>query len=73
MNASDRFTVTISCLNKGLDDQRHKMTGHTLTVRPDGTLTIQGDKGSQTLAPGLWDDLELKMLPSTRGSLADPG
>ena len=73
MNATDRFTVTISRLNKGLDDRRQRMTGHTLTVRPDGALTVQGDKGSQTLAPELWDDLELKMLPSTRGSLADPG
>ena len=73
MNVSDRFAVTISRLNKGLDDRRHRRTGHTLTVRPDGTLTVQGDKGTQTLAPGLWDDLELKILPSDKASLADPG
>jgi hypothetical protein len=32
-----------------------------LTVTPDGTLSIVGEKGRHALAPGEWDDLELKM------------
>ena len=74
MSASDHFIVTISSLNKGLNDDRESMSGRTLTVGADGRLSIEGEKGRRTLAPGEWDDLELKMLPSIgKGSLADVG
>ena len=74
MSANDRFTVTISSLNNGLNDDHQSMSGHTLTVSPDGSLSIQSEKGPRTLAAGEWDDLELKMLPSfDKGSLADIG
>jgi hypothetical protein len=37
-------------------------------------LSIVGEKGRHTLAPGEWDDLELKMLPTLdKSSLADIG
>jgi hypothetical protein len=44
------------------------------TVSPDGRLSIDSEKGRHTLAPGEWDDLELKMLPTLdKSSLADIG
>jgi hypothetical protein len=74
MSAIDHFTVTVSSLNKGLNDDHQSMSGHTLTVTPDGRLSIDGEKGRHTLARGEWDDLELKILPSiSKGSLADIG
>jgi hypothetical protein len=74
MTDTDRFSVSISSLNGGLNDDRQSLAGHTLTVTPDGTLSIVGEKGRHTLAPGEWDDLELKMLPTLdKSSLADIG
>jgi hypothetical protein len=74
MSAVDHFTVTISSLNKGLNDDHLSMSGHTLTVTPDGRLSIEGEKGQHILEPGQWDDLELKMLPHIdRISLAEIG
>jgi hypothetical protein len=74
MTDIDRFNVSISSLNDGLNDDRQSLAGHTLTVTPDGTLTIVGEKGSHTLAAGDWDDFELKMLPTLdKTSLADIG
>jgi hypothetical protein len=74
MTDMDRFNVSISSLNRGLNDDRQSLAGHTLTVTPDGSLTIVGQKGRHTLGPGEWDDLELKMLPTLdKTSLADIG
>jgi hypothetical protein len=71
MTASDHFTVSISSLNSGLNDDRQSLSGHTLTVSADGRLSIDSEKGRHTLAPGEWDDLELKMLPTLdKASLA---
>jgi hypothetical protein len=74
MSAIDHFTVSVSSLNNGLNDDRQSLSGHTLTVTPDGRLSIDGQKGRHTLAPGEWDDLELRMLPSVdKASLAATG
>jgi hypothetical protein len=74
MSATDHFTVSISSLNHGLNDDRQSLSGHTLTVSPDGRLSIESEKGPHTLAAGEWDDLELRMLPSiNKASLADVG
>lgn len=74
MSANDHFTVSISSLNNGLNDDRQSLSGHTLTVSSDGRLSIDSEKGRQTIAPGEWDDLELKMLPTLdKSSLADIG
>lgn len=74
MKANDHFIVTISSLNSGVNDDRQSISGHTLTVTPDGVLSIQSEKGPHTLAAGEWDDLELRMLPSiNKASLADVG
>jgi hypothetical protein len=74
MTNSDHFNVSISSLNGGLNDDRQSLAGHTLTITPDGTLTIVGAKGKHTLGPGELDDLELKMLPTLdKTSLADIG
>lgn len=74
MSAADYFTVSISSLNNGLNDDRQSLSGHTLTVAPDGRLSIESEKGRQTFAPGEWDDVELKLLPQIEASsLADPG
>jgi hypothetical protein len=74
MTDIDRFNVSISSLNGGPNDDRQSLAGHTLTVTPDGTLTIVGERGKHTLGPGEWDDLELKMLPTLdKTSLADIG
>jgi hypothetical protein len=74
MSANDHFTVSIGSLNNGLNDDRQSLSGHTLTVTPDGRLSIDSEKGQKTLAPGDWDDPELKMLPVLdKSSLADIG
>jgi hypothetical protein len=74
MIANDHFTVTISSLNNGLNDDRVSLSGRSLTVSPDGRLSIDSEKGRQTFAPGEWDDVELKMLPQIeKSSLADVG
>jgi hypothetical protein len=74
MADTNRFNVSISSLNGGLNDDRQSLAGHTLTVTPDGSLAIIGEQGRHTLAPGAWDDLELKMLPTLdKTSLADIG
>jgi|HubBroStandDraft_5_1064220.scaffolds.fasta_scaffold213612_1 hypothetical protein len=74
MIANDHFTVTISSLNGGLNDDRVSLSGHTLGVSPDGQLSIDSEKGRHTFAPGEWDDVELKMLPHIeKSSLADVG
>ena len=74
MSATDHFTVSISSLNNGLNDDRQSLSGHTLRVAPDGRLTIEGEKGLHTLAAGEWDDLELRRLPSiSAASLAAIG
>jgi hypothetical protein len=74
MIANDHFTVTISSLNNGLNDDRLSLSGHSLTVRPDGRLSIDSEKGRRMFAPGEWDDVELKMLPHIeKSSLADVG
>jgi hypothetical protein len=74
MSTSDHFTVGLSSLNNGLNNDRPSLSGHTLTVSPDGRLSIDSEKGRHTLAPGERDDLELKMLPTLdKSSLADIG
>ncbi len=74
MSVADRFIITIGSLNSGLNDDRQSLSGHTLKVSADGALSIESEKGLHVLAPGDWDDFELKKLPSLdMGSLADPG
>jgi hypothetical protein len=74
MADTNRFNVSISSLNGGVNDDRQSLAGHTLTVSPDGRLAIIGEQGRYTLAPGEWDDLELKLLPTLdKTSLADIG
>jgi hypothetical protein len=68
---ADRFTVSISSLNSGVNDDRQSLSGHTLTVSPDGQLSIDSEKGQHTFAVGDWDDLELKMLPHIETSSLD--
>jgi hypothetical protein len=68
---ADRFTVSISSLNSGVNGDRQSLSGHTLTVSPDGQLSIDSEKGQHTFAVGEWDDLELKMLPHIETSSLD--
>jgi hypothetical protein len=68
---ADRFTVSISSLNSGLNDDRQSLSGHTLTVSADGQLSIDSEKGQHTFGAGDWDDLELKMLPHIETSSLD--
>jgi hypothetical protein len=63
MIPADNFTVTISSLNKGINDDHLSTSGHTLTITPDGRLTIESQNGHHILEAGQWDDLELKLLP----------
>jgi hypothetical protein len=63
MIPADNFTVTISSLNKGINDDPLSTSGHTLTITPDGRLTIESQNGHHILEAGQWDDLELKLLP----------
>jgi hypothetical protein len=64
------FTVTISRINEGLNQAPYiTMEGHTLSLSPDGTLSISGDnsRGLNTAA-GLYDGFEVKRLKvPTRG------
>ena len=72
MSAVDLFTVSISSLDKGSNDLQ-SFSGHTLNLSPDGSLSIEGQKGKHTLAAGEWDQLEIEKLPSLdKALLADP-
>ena len=72
--SNDHFTVSISSLNNGVNDDRRSLSGHTLTIALDGRLSIETDKGRRTFAPAEWDDLEVKMMPHVRtASLTDVG
>jgi hypothetical protein len=72
--SNDHFTVSISSLNNGVNDDRRSLSGHTLTIALDGRLSIETDKGRRTFAPAEWDDLEVEMMPHVRtASLTDVG
>ncbi|MCA1503817.1 hypothetical protein [Bradyrhizobium sp. NBAIM02] len=58
------FTVTISKINEGLNqDPYETFEGHTLSLGPDGTLSISGD-GSRSFSTNarLYDGFEVKRL-----------
>jgi hypothetical protein len=74
MSTNDHFTVSISSLSNGLNDDRRSLPRHTLTVTSAGRLSIDSQHGRRTFALGDWDDRELKMLPHIEtASLANAG
>jgi hypothetical protein len=50
VSTKDHFTVSISSLNNGLNDDRRSLSGHTLTIAPDGRLSIETYKGQRTFS-----------------------
>ena len=57
----DRYSVKVSRINESAHQSPYvTWTAHSVTVKPDGTLLIEGEKGSHVLSGGLWDGFELK-------------
>ena len=62
--AKDQFTVTVSRINESANQAPYEtLSGHTLKISPDGTLSIEGQNGGRSFSGGLWDSFEVKMLP----------
>ena len=59
----DRFEVTVTSVNEGVRDPPYlTVTGYALIIAPDGSLSITGVGGSQSMAAATWDRLEVKKI-----------
>jgi hypothetical protein len=59
----DLYSVTVSRINEGMNQPPYETwTAHTITVTPNGSLSIEGAKNGHTLTAGLWDGFEVKRL-----------
>jgi hypothetical protein len=64
----DHFSVTISRVNENMhDDPYFTMEAHSLTVKPDGSLYVEGQRENRGFSGGLWDGFEVKRLSARRG------
>jgi hypothetical protein len=69
MAERDIFTVTVSRTGEGLHQSPYETrTGHTLTIKPDGSLSIQGANNAGWGLSGGWDSLELQLLPGSKNA-----
>ena len=59
----DRFEVTVTSVNEGVRDPPYlTVTGYGLIIAPDGSLSIMGISGSQSMAAATWDRFEVKKI-----------
>jgi hypothetical protein len=59
----DRFEVTVTSVNEGVRDPPYlTVTGYGLIIAPDGSLSIMGVGGSQSMAAATWDRFEVKNI-----------
>ena len=59
----DRFEVTVTSVNEGVRDPPYlTVTGYGLIIAPDGSLSITGVGGSQSMAAATWDRLEINKI-----------
>ena len=62
------FTVTVRRTFDRTDaDRTFTMSAHTLTLTPDGHLSIEGQYQSRAFSAGAWDAFEVKRLAVARG------
>ena len=63
MADADHFTVTLRRVAESLDvDPHFTMPAHSLTLSPDGHLSIEGQYQSRSFSPGAWDSFEVKWI-----------
>ncbi len=64
----DHFSVTVSRVNESANvDPYISISGHSLTVSSDGTLSVVGQHGGRSFSGGLWDGFEVRRVLSRRG------
>jgi hypothetical protein len=60
---ADLYSVTVSRINEGINQSPFETwTAHTISVTPDGSLSISGVSSGRSLSAGLWDGFEVKRL-----------
>ena len=56
MSDTNKFSVIITKLTGGSSRPARLATkAHTITLSPDGTLTIRGERQQRVLRPDMWD------------------
>ena len=66
---NDRFSIKVTRSNTGTRQPEYEtLTCHTIVVRHDGTLSIEGDSGGLGLAAGLWEAVDVRVLPNGEDS-----
>jgi hypothetical protein len=61
----NHFSVTVSRVGESMHtDPYVTVEGHTLIVGPDGSLSIQGERGEgRGFSAGAWDGFDFRRLP----------
>ena len=68
MLGTNHFTVTVQrAFDRTDTDATFTMAAHTLTLTPDGHLSIEGQYQSRAFSSGAWDRFEVKRLAGTGG------
>jgi hypothetical protein len=68
MADANHFTITVRRVPERLDhDPPFTMPAHSLTVTPDGHLSIDGQYQSRAFSAGAWDGFEVKRISTKRG------
>jgi hypothetical protein len=64
LSHANLYSVTVSRINnEGTHQPRSEtLRAHTITLYPDGTLSIESEVGGLTLSGNLWDVFEIKRL-----------
>ena len=68
MSDANHFIVTVRrAVDRRDTDPTFRMPAHTLTLTPNGHLSIEGQYQSRTLSAGVWDGFEVKRISTRRG------
>lgn len=66
--AADLYLVKIGRINEGTNDPPSETRrAHTISISPNGDLSIQGEKSGRMLSPGMWDEIVVKRLQDLPG------
>jgi hypothetical protein len=61
MSVGGLYTVTVGRINERLhEDPEFTMVAQSLTLHPDGSLSIQEGTGGRSFGAGTWDTLSVK-------------
>jgi hypothetical protein len=67
MADANHFTVTVRRVPESPDvDPRLTMPAHSLTVSPDGHLSIEGQYQGRAFSRGAWEGFEVKLISPKR-------